>query len=477
MKSLLFSVIFALIINTALAQVTYTVTVPAGTNACFIAGEMSGWSQMQMVSTGTNTYSITISYATTAQQYKYCCGPAWNYNEVTSSGGYVANRSHSTSDIVARWAIVWNFTNNFPPTVSSGSIVRHWLQSSLVDGRYIDVWLPNGYSSAKKYNVLYMHDGQMLFDATTTWNGQEWNVDGIMGTLSNNGVIDPTIVVGIHSNGNKRHAEHFPEKVITTIPEPQKTNLESLFYGTTRGDAYLKFIVTELKPFIDSVYATNAGQQNTFIAGSSMGGLISLYAYCEYPQIFSRAACLSTHWIGTFSDNADIPNAIIAYVKQKLPSPEGRKIYFDHGTVGLDAYYGPYQQRVDSLITIAGYTSVNWESLIYQGADHNETAWQARFSTPATCISANTTLAVNDVMAKTERYSYVAYPNPARSKVYIEQVGQGTEKSITIFDIMGREVLSLRTQANSIDVSRLSAGMYFMRILDSKISLVKFIKH
>ena len=224
------------------AQVTYTVTVPSGTNACFIAGEMTGWGLMQMTQVSTNKFTITISYATTSQQYKYCSGPLWNFNEVTSGGAYVANRSYSANDVVARWAAVWNFTNNYPPTVSSGSIQRFWFSSKSVDNRFVDVWLPTGYSTSVKYNVLYMHDGQMLFDKSTTWNGQEWNVDSIMGVLSSGGKIEPTIVVGISSNGNKRQAEYFPEKVIPAIPEPQKSNLESLFYGTTRGDAYLKFI-------------------------------------------------------------------------------------------------------------------------------------------------------------------------------------------------------------------------------------------
>jgi enterochelin esterase-like enzyme len=322
-----------------------------------------------------------------------------------------------------------------------------------------------------------MHDGQMLFDKSTTWNGQEWNVDSIMGNLTSGGKIEPTIVVGIQSNGNKRQAEYFPEKVIPSIPVPQKSNLESLFYGTTRGDAYLKFIVTELKPFIDSVFSTTPEFEHTYIAGSSMGGIISLYAYCEYPQVFSRAACLSTHWIGTFSDNADIPNAIAAYVKQNTPSPNGRKIYFDHGSIGLDSCYDPYQLKVDSLFIAAGYTSSNFLSRIFQGADHNENAWQARFSIPAAFILSGSSLGINDAAEKQSSYSYVVYPNPARSKVYISKADNKSEKQIKIFDITGREVYTVRTLESSINISTLPTGMYFMRILDGKISIVKFIKY
>ena len=339
-----------------MGQVTYTVTVPDGTNACFIAGDMTGWNQMQMTQQSSNVFAVTIPYATTSQKYKYCSGPSWNFTETTAEGGNIVNRGYSSIDTVDRWAIIWDFTNNFPPTVASGTIIRHWFLSDIVDNRYIDVWLPDGYNSSLKYSVLYMNDGQMLFDASATWNKKEWDVDGTLGSLIANGTINRTIVVAIHNNGNKRHAEFFPEKVIDNIPEPQKSELESLFFGTTRADDYLKFIVTELKPFIDNNYSTFTDQQHTCIAGSSMGGLISLYAFCEYPEIFSRAACLSTHWIGTFSDNRQIPDALVSYMNQYLPAANNRKIYFDHGTVGVDSYYGSYQINADKILRAKGYT-------------------------------------------------------------------------------------------------------------------------
>ncbi len=452
-----------------MGQVTYTVTVPNGTNACFIAGEMTGWNQLQMTQQSTNVFTITIPYATTAQQYKYCSGPAWNFTEVSAGGGNVSNRTYSVSDVVVRWAIVWNFTNNIVPTVSSGSIERHWFTSDIVDDRYVDVWLPSGYSASSRYNVLYMHDGQMLFDSSTTWNGQEWNVDGILGSLYASGTIDKTIVVAIHSNGNKRHAEYFPEKVIESIPEPQKSQLGALFYGTTRADDYLKFIVNELKPYIDQNYSTNPGQQSTFMAGSSMGGLISIYALCEYPNVFSRVACLSTHWIGTFADNTQIPAAINDYLSQNLPSPTDRKIYFDHGSVGLDGYYGTYQAIVDNTMNEKGYGSSAYSSLIFEGADHNENAWKARFSIPATFILSNTLSSVSSIEKDSD---LKLYPNPTKGEIYLNTKEEFDQTNVSIYDNSGK-IIKKNIISNAIDVSNLNVGFYYFYIGNQ---IIKFIK-
>jgi len=149
------------------------------------------------------------------------------------------------------------------------------------------------------------------------------------------------------------------------------------------SDNYLKFLVDELKPYIDSHFSTRKDRKNTFTAGSSMGGLISIYAICEYPQIFGGAACMSTHWPGTFTtvDNP-VPAAFMQYLSTHLPSPKTHKIYFDHGSATLDAMYRPYQLQADSLMKVAGYTDANWMSREFPGADHSERSWHKRLDTP-----------------------------------------------------------------------------------------------
>jgi predicted alpha/beta superfamily hydrolase len=283
--------------------------------------------------------------------------------------------------------------------VSSGKVIRHSLfASKFVDARNVDVWLPEGYQTSKKYAVLYMHDGQMLFDSTTTWNKQEWGIDETLSQLIKQKKIRDCIVVGIWNSGKNRHIDYFPQKPFESIdPEKQDSlynakrgNGNSVFSGKVQSDTYLRFLVTELKPFIDSMYATKKDRANTFIAGSSMGGLISIYAICEYPEIFGAAACLSTHWPGIFyTENNPIPSAFMSYMKAKLPSPLKHKIYFDYGTETLDAMYEPYQLQVDSIMQSKGYDSKTWTTKKFVGENHSEQAWRKRFDIPALFLLRN----------------------------------------------------------------------------------------
>jgi len=266
--------------------------------------------------------------------------------------------------------------------VIAGTVKRYFIDSQIVDGRNIDVWLPEGFSTQKKYAVLYMHDGQMLFDASGSWNANEWKVDETAVELIREEKIREVIIVGIWNNGNKRHIEYFPEKAIELISEPRRKQILELMPGGPLADNYLKFIVTEVKPFIDKTFPTLSGQNDTFISGSSMGGLISLYAICEYPEIFSGAGCISTHWIGGYEYNTEIPEGINNYLKKALPSPEKHKIYFDHGTVGLDKNYPGFQKMIDSTMKQGNYDSSNWISLEFAGDDHNERFWAARLDKP-----------------------------------------------------------------------------------------------
>jgi enterochelin esterase-like enzyme len=363
-------------------SITYTVTVPIGTNACFIAGEMNGWIHQAMYKVNATTYTLTIADATTTQQYNYFSGPSWHYVEKTASGADVPNRTFNANDVVERWALVCDPNGNVEPHVPSGSVRRFYFNSKFVDSRNIDVWLPNGYDSTKKYAVVYMQDGQMLFDSTITCNEQDWAVAETADRLMQQGRIRNIIVVGIWNNGNKRAAEYFPQKIIDSIPEPKRSDLLALMPGGPKADDYLRFLVNELKPFIDSTFSTYTDHQNTFIMGPSFGGLISLYAICEYPQIFSGAACMSTHWMGLFTPNREIPDAINDYLKVTLPSPSDHRIYYDYGSVGIDMYYEPYQFQVDTIMMQKGYSSTNWITESFPGTDHSEGSWAQRLDTP-----------------------------------------------------------------------------------------------
>lgn len=278
------------------------------------------------------------------------------------------------------------------PSVSSGTIKRHEkFASKYVDPRNVDVWLPDEYSSKKKYAVLYMHDGQMLFDGATTWNKQEWQVDETLGKLIKEGKIKDTIVVGIWNNGEYRHSEYYPQKTLDSLPEETRNFIvKNSLKNKPQSDNYLKFIVEELKLFIDKTYSTKKDRNNTFIAGASMGGLISIYAICEYPNVFGGAAGISTHLPMVGDPKTPkietVPASFNSYLERSLPKANSRKIYFDYGDQTLDALYPPLQKKVDEIMRAKGWSDKAWTTRFFAGEDHSEKSWAKRFEVPATFL-------------------------------------------------------------------------------------------
>ncbi len=280
--------------------------------------------------------------------------------------------------------------DKFPMQIpKAGKICRIFVPSKYIDMRPVDIWLPDDYPNGAPYDVIYMHDGQMLFDGTTTWNSQEWNVDETVGKLIHTKKIKNCIVVGVWNIPEKRYSDYFPQKVLNKIIEPDLLlTLKNLIKGEPNADNYLKFLVTELKPFIDSNYIIKSGCENTFIMGSSMGGLISLYAMCEYPNVFGGAACLSIHSPLIMPGSVDsakhklLVNMFIDYLSFNLPKANTRKIYMDYGDQTLDAYYAPYQQKIDEIMVEKGWKYPYWETKFFPGENHSEEAWSKRLYIP-----------------------------------------------------------------------------------------------
>ena len=266
------------------------------------------------------------------------------------------------------------------PKLASGSIQRiEHFPSKFVEPRTVDVWLPDGYSAAKRYSVIYMHDGQMLFDPLLTWNKKAWQVDQTVGRLIREQRIPDTIVIGIWNSGAYRFSEYFPEKFLPTVTESfRRTYIDSYLKGKPQSDNYLRFIVQELKPYIDTHYPTRPERQNTFIVGSSMGGMISVYAMNEYPEVFGGAAGMSIAWISQDTPNFELPLAAFNYLQRHLAPPAGHRLYMDHGTTEMDRWYDPYQAFVDEIVRDQGYTAENWRSRRIEGTGHNELDWSNR---------------------------------------------------------------------------------------------------
>jgi predicted alpha/beta superfamily hydrolase len=253
-----------------------------------------------------------------------------------------------------------------------------------VTPRTVDVWLPPNYSPTRRYAVLYVHDGQMLFDPATTWNKQAWDIDDVAARLIAAGHVREFIIVAPWNNGRMRHSEYFPQKFLAHL-QPESTRRRFFKRGVLEApasDAYLRFLVDELKPFIDARYATLPDRANTFLLGSSMGALISIYGLLEYPDTFGGVAALSTHWIGTARRNKPMPAAALAYLREQLPPPGTHRIYMDRGTRGLDAEYAEAQPLVDALLAERGFKAPDWVSQVFEGAGHTERDWNARLDIP-----------------------------------------------------------------------------------------------
>ena len=251
-----------------------------------------------------------------------------------------------------------------------------------------------------------MHDGQVLFDEIYSMNLRSWEVDETVSRLIREGKIPPCIVVGIWNTSYSRHAEYFPQKPWESLPQDFRESLlagldseyrSAPMSGSAFSDAYLKYIVKELKPYVDSQYAAAGDVSNTLVMGSSMGGLISMYAICEYPDVFGAAACLSTHWIGKFDDEDNpIPAAFYVYLKENLPDPDWHRVYFDYGTETLDVYYEPHQKKVDSIMEARGFGPENWITRRFEGEDHSESAWARRLHIPLEFLFSTTSTSSTD---------------------------------------------------------------------------------
>lgn len=282
------------------------------------------------------------------------------------------------------------------PNVPGNFVVVDAFPSAHVAARKITIWLPPGYQeSADQYSVLYMHDGQNLFDATTAMGGQTWGVAEHLAGLQQAGKVRKTIVVGI-ANSPLRWREYAPAAAINTL-SPALRGVISRVSGEglaePLADKYLQFLVTELKPYIDRTFHTKTGRLDTFIMGSSMGGLVSLYALTSYPDVFGGAGCVSIHWpVSTNPAILSIPGDIRAaeiatsyysWLQQHLPEAGRHKVYFDHGTINLDSLYAPLQKRVDALMLKKGYRqNEDWLTQAIVGGDHNERAWRERLDVP-----------------------------------------------------------------------------------------------
>lgn len=281
---------------------------------------------------------------------------------------------------------------------TEGRLVEHaGVPSAFARDRDVTVWLPPGYDAdaSTRWPVLYMHDGQNLFDGARAAYGSEWGVDEHVSRLAATGQIRAPIVVGVH-NTPLRLREYVPGDLIRALPDDMRTDIQAIYGGEPLSDGYIRFLAEELKPFIDRTYHTRTRADDTVIMGSSMGGLISLYALMKRPDVFGGAGCISTHW-PLKVDGLDAPAQLDPWrerlvaawtgvVRDGLPAPASHRLYFDRGDETLDQFYAVFQSRIDDTVRLAGWSPDRFRSLVFPGAEHNEKSWNQRLDTPLTFL-------------------------------------------------------------------------------------------
>ncbi|RVU43035.1 alpha/beta hydrolase [Rubrivivax rivuli] len=310
------------------------------------------------------------------------------------------NRRHALQALAvgAAWPLAACSLQGDPlPRLSAGRIERlSALASRHVDARHVDVWLPEGYDGRTRHPVLYMHDGQAVFDGASSMAKVGWRMDRSASTWAVQHRSPAPMVVAVWNHPTQRHLEYFPQPMLDRLPRAARERIweklpltmrpfagELVKEGRSRSEAYLKFLAEELKPLVDARFATRPGRDDTLVMGSSMGGLISVHALLSYPQVFGAAASLSTHWIGLLERNDDISDAALAWLRDALPRPaDTLRLYLDRGTLDTDAQYAHAQGQVDALLRERGLAPPQVVSRVFEGAGHNERDWAARVHVP-----------------------------------------------------------------------------------------------
>lgn len=330
----------------------------------YVAGSFNGWNpadaSAKMKQFGNTRKLLVLSnIAGGIYEFKFTRG-SWDKTETTATGADIANHvievkgDTTVSFSVAGWHD--DYPEKIKPNTASDRvhiIDTAFFMPQLNRHRRIWIYLPAGYDAEKNksYPVLYMHDGQNLFNEQTAPYG-EWGIDECLDTLQKK-MNKPCIVVGIDHGGDKRLNEYNP--------------YDNAQYGKGEGAAYASFLVQTLKPFVDGNYRTLKDAENTFIAGSSMGGLISFYTILQYPDVFGKAGIFSpSFWIVPQLYD-DVPKTIFKNMHYFFLYAGGKesKSMIDDAKRMTDALHKINHTRVTEVI--------------YPNGQHNEKNWQLYF--------------------------------------------------------------------------------------------------
>jgi len=342
---------------------------PSGSNI-YVAGSFNGWNpqdeNFKFNQGNDGSYFLVMHLKPGNYEYKITRG-GWDKVECKTGGSNIENRVLNVEENAELDIDVEEWVDRFPtaPKKSTASknvyiVDPSFLMPQLKRTRRIWIYLPaNYYSGKKRFPVIYMHDGQNVFDSATSFSG-EWGVDEYLDSLGDK--QRQWIVVAVDNGGTKRLNEYCPyDFILDSVSKVHDVN-------KGEGNEYVDFLVKTLKPFIDKKYRTETDKANTAIAGSSMGGLISLYATLKYPKVFGTT--------GVFSPAFWLAPQIFTDIEKKGKKVSS-KIYF---------YAGKLENEVMTSGTVKAYEAMSklskatMQKVIRDDGKHNEATWRTEFA-------------------------------------------------------------------------------------------------
>ncbi len=447
------SLLSLLLLSTGLlAQLQINVSsIPASTpdNATiYVAGTFNNWAagndDYTLTENGDGTYQITVNPAPGEVKFKFTRG-SWATVEGNASGGFQPDHvvDYSGTPLTVSFPILsWEDLGNGGGDSGEGVMVfsDNFYMPQLQRNRRIWVYLPPDYNTSNKnYPVLYMHDGQNLFDPALSFSG-EWMVDEALNTLFNEG-DHGAIVVGIDNGGGERINEYTP------WPNPT--------YGGGDGDAYIDFIVETLKPAIDQAYRTRSDRENTGIMGSSLGGLISMYGAIEHQDVFGKA--------GIFSPSFWFSEEVYTHASN-IGKQADMRIYLMAGEQESSSMVADLVAMYNTLMN-AGFGEEEVLLLTHPDGQHSEWYWAREFPAAYEWLFANSTTSTNNDLY--DDFQLNLSPNPTDSLLHLNTADNFpfSDLRIVIYSVDGRRVSPpLLVEGNQMDVSFLQNGLYVFKV-------------
>ena len=442
------------------AQVTLKITsLPSNTPTLatiYLAGSVNTWNAADpnytLQSDGLGNWQIVIPQGTGTVEYKFTRG-SWPTVEGNATGSFLPNRSftHTNTPQTINLTIQsWEDLGSGATSTAASNV--QILSNSfgipqLSTTRRIWLYLPPDYAtSTKNYPVLYMQDGQNLFDNVTSFSG-EWQVDETLNTLFNQGDYG-AIVVGIDNGGGERLNEYSPW-----------VNAQ---YGGGDGDDYATFMANTLKPYIDANYRTRPEPAMNALIGSSMGALIATYGACEFPNAFRKVGNLSpAYWFALSNLNS--------YINNSVNGLQDHRMYFVAGT-NESATMVSNTNAVRNNLLAKGLVSANALTKFDSYGTHTESYWRGEFGALYQWLFQNENLSI-----ATTSYQSPKIIQTLSGKIYVEGIPSATD--FDLFDLLGKQIKTITLSDGMYQLPELSKGIYILRSKSVDIQPIKLFRN